>query len=53
MPNPCTTSVRKIKLNMCVLVSLESGKDVFLGGTKHVMDFMDLVKLVFSWEQWE
>ena len=45
--------MRKIKLNMGVLVSLESGKYMFLRGTKHIMDFVDLVKLIFTWEQWE
>ncbi len=53
MSDSCTASVGEIELDMGVLVSFESGKDVLLGSPKHIVNFMDLVKLILTREQRE
>jgi hypothetical protein len=50
MPDSSTTSMRKIELNMGVLISFESRKHMFLGSTKHIMDFMDLIQFILARE---
>ncbi len=53
MSDSCTASVGEIELDVGVLVSFESGKDVLLGSPKHIMNFMDLIKLILTREQRE
>ncbi len=46
----CTSSVGEIELDVGVLVSFESGKNVLLGSPKHIVNFMDLIKLILTRE---
>jgi len=38
---------------MSILVSFEPRKHMFLGSTKHIVDFMDLIQLILTRKQWE
>ena len=53
MSDSCSTSMWKVEFNMSILIPLESFQNVFRWCAKYVMDFVDLVEFILTWEKWE
>ena len=51
VPDAGSPAVWEVEFNVSVLVPLEPPQNVFLRGPQDVVDFVDLVQLIFAWEE--